>query len=45
MTQHDTETWALDTLLVHGDTYLHRAQTMSTPTVLPIYTSTTYLHQ
>ncbi|MGH2482091.1 MAG: aminotransferase class V-fold PLP-dependent enzyme, partial [Ktedonobacteraceae bacterium] len=35
----------MDTLLVHGDTHLHRAQTISTPTVLPIYTSTTYLHQ
>ena len=45
MTQHDKETWALDTLLVHGDTHLHRSQTTSTPTVLPIYTSTTYLHQ
>ena len=45
MTQHDKETWALDTVLVHGDTYQHRSQTTSTPTVLPIYTSTTYLHQ
>src|ERR1700676_1926215 len=45
MTQHDKKTWALNTFLVHGDTQLHRAHTTSTPTVLPIYTSTTYLHQ
>jgi len=45
MTQHDNETWALDTLLVHGNTHLHRAKATSIPTVQPIYNSTTYLHR
>ncbi len=37
--------WALDTLLVHGDGQSRCANHAGVPTVLPIYTSTTYLHQ
>jgi cystathionine beta-lyase/cystathionine gamma-synthase len=37
--------WALDTLLVHGDGQSRCANHAGVPTVLPIYTSTTYPHQ
>src|SRR2546425_10831713 len=41
----DQSCWALDTLLVHGDKQRQCANHTDVPTVLPIYTSTTYLHQ
>jgi cystathionine beta-lyase/cystathionine gamma-synthase len=41
----DQSPWALDTLLVHGDEQSRRTRRAGVPTVLPIYTSTTYLHQ
>ncbi len=41
----DQSSWALDTLLVHGDKQRQCANHTGMPTVLPIYTSTTYLHQ
>ena len=52
MNEPDQSPWQLSTLLVHGDgqsrTPIYRgssAGSTGTPTVLPIYTSTTYLHQ
>lgn len=45
MTQHDkTHSWNFDTLLVHGGLNHHTKRAGSTPTVPPIYASTTYLH-
>src|SRR5581483_4961401 len=45
MTQHDkTHSWNFDTLLVHGGLNHHAKRTGSTPTIPPIYASTTYLH-
>ena len=37
--------WALDTLFVHGSKLDRGESTTGSPTVQPIYTSTTYLHQ
>src|SRR6266436_1710624 len=45
MNKPDQSSWALDTLLVHGDGQSRCANHAGVPTVLPIYTSTTYLHQ
>ncbi|MBE3559985.1 MAG: PLP-dependent transferase [Ktedonobacteraceae bacterium] len=44
MTRHD-QTWHLDTLLIHGDRGLRTTSPTGTPTVNPIYASTTYLHE
>jgi cystathionine beta-lyase/cystathionine gamma-synthase len=38
-------TWKLDTLFVHGDTSTQNEQVAGTPTVQPIYATTTFLHQ
>lgn len=45
MSKPDQSCWALDTLLVHGDGHSRSEEHAGVPTVLPIYTSTTYLHQ
>src|SRR2546430_13897816 len=45
MTQHDdTHSWNFETLLVHGGLNHHVKKAGGTPTVPPIYASTTYLH-
>jgi cystathionine gamma-synthase/methionine-gamma-lyase len=44
MTQQD-QAWNIDTLLVHGGLNTHRANAAGTPTVNPIYASTTYVHE
>ena len=45
MKQSKHISWSLDTLLVHGSTHYRNASARGAPTVQPIYTSTTYLHQ
>ncbi len=45
MNKPDQSSLALDTVLVHGDGQSRCANHAGVPTVLPIYTSTTYLHQ
>lgn len=45
MKQEHNESWALDTLFVHGSKHDRNGSTQGVPTVQPIYTSTTYLHQ
>ncbi|MDQ6662745.1 MAG: PLP-dependent aspartate aminotransferase family protein, partial [Chloroflexota bacterium] len=46
MNQSDAHTsWALDTQLVHGGGRKRKPMNAGVPTVQPIYTSTTYLHQ
>ncbi|MFL5659148.1 MAG: trans-sulfuration enzyme family protein [Ktedonobacteraceae bacterium] len=45
MKQPDNISWALDTIFVHSGEHNRNASTMGTPTVQPIYMSTTYLHQ
>jgi cystathionine gamma-synthase/methionine-gamma-lyase len=45
MTQHDTPpAWHLNTLFVHGGKRKRRTTIAGTPTIHPIYASTTYLH-
>lgn len=44
MKEADTQNWSLDTLLVHGGEYIRPVQRPGTPTIQPIYTSTTFLH-
>lgn len=43
MAQQD-QAWNLDTLLVHSGRYTSRTDAAGTPTVHPIYASTTYVH-
>lgn len=45
MKQSKHLSWALDTLLVHGGDGKRSKDSYGMPTVQPIYTSTTYLHQ
>src|SRR5258708_17100597 len=45
MEQINDASWTQDTLFVHGGERLRTASPTGVPTVLPIYTSTTYLHQ
>lgn len=45
MKQSDSTSWALETLFVHGGKHPHVESTTGTPTVQPIFTSTTYLYQ
>jgi cystathionine beta-lyase/cystathionine gamma-synthase len=45
MTHTQSQSWSLDTLLVHGDTRSSDSEHAITPTVQPIYASTTYLHR
>ncbi|MBV9231886.1 MAG: aminotransferase class I/II-fold pyridoxal phosphate-dependent enzyme [Chloroflexi bacterium] len=46
MTQHDqTPQWNIDTMLVHGGRSSRSSRIGGTPTVNPIYASTTYLHE
>ncbi len=45
MTHTQSQSWSLDTLLVHGDTGTSDTEQAVTPTVQPIYASTTYLHR
>lgn len=45
MTLSQSQTWSLDTLLVRGDTGSSDSEQAITPTVQPIYASTTYLHR
>jgi cystathionine gamma-synthase/methionine-gamma-lyase len=45
MNRTDQSSWRLSTLLVHGDGQSRSEEHAGVPTVLPIYTSTTYLHQ
>ena len=45
MTQENPTSWELDTVLVHGNTHNRRMNPSGMPTVGPIYTSTTYLHE
>ncbi len=44
MTSPD-QAWNIDTLLVHGGRNTQRTNDAGTPTVSPIYASTTYLHE
>ena len=44
MKQSDHSSWALDTLLVHGDKRSTTTNNVVVPTTQPIYASTTYLH-
>src|SRR5579884_4485610 len=44
MTQQDQD-WNIDTLLVHGGLNQRRTNAAGTPTVNPIYASTTYVHE
>ena len=45
MTHNEQQLWTLDTLLVHGSRKHAITQHSGTPTVQPISTSTTYLHE
>lgn len=45
MSQQEQTAWTLDTLLVHGSTKDAMTSNSGTPTVEPIYQSTTYLHR
>jgi cystathionine beta-lyase/cystathionine gamma-synthase len=45
MNNSDQSSQQLSTRLVHGDRQSHCTNSAGLPTVLPIYTSTTYLHQ
>ena len=45
MEQLNDASWTLDTLFVHGGERLRTTSPAGVPTVQPIYTSTTYLHQ
>lgn len=44
MKEVDPQNWTLDTLFVHGGEYIRPMHRTGSPTVQPIYTSTTYLH-
>lgn len=44
MKEADTQSWSLDTLFVHGGEYIRPLNPTGTPTIQPIYTSTTFLH-
>jgi cystathionine beta-lyase/cystathionine gamma-synthase len=44
MKEVEPQKWALDTLFVHGGECIRSMQQAGTPTIQPIYTSTTYLH-
>ncbi|MBO0789361.1 MAG: PLP-dependent transferase [Ktedonobacteraceae bacterium] len=44
MAQND-QTWHLDTVLIHGGRDQDRSTSSGTPTISPIYASTTYLHK
>ena len=44
MKKADTRNWSLDTLFVHGGEYIRPHNETGTPTIQPIYTSTTFLH-
>lgn len=44
MKEADPQNWQMDTLFVHGGEYLRSMHRVGTPTIQPIYTSTTYLH-
>ena len=44
MKQSEHSPWTLDTLLVHGTQQSHPGSDTGTPTVQPIYATTTYLH-
>ena len=44
MKEVDTQNWSLDTLFVHGGEYIRPLNSTGTPTIQPIYTSTTFLH-
>ncbi len=46
MTQHGSASrWKRDTMLVHGGRNTRLIDTAGTPTICPIYASTTYLHE
>jgi len=46
MTQHDaTPSWRRETSLVHGGKDMRLTDAAGTPTVYPIYASTTYIHE
>src|SRR6266516_2019983 len=45
MKQRNDESWALNTLFVHGSRSNLNGSTQGEPTVQPIYSSTTYVHQ
>ncbi len=44
MREADPSNWTLDTLFVHGGEYRRPVHEAGSPTIQPIYTSTTYLH-
>ena len=44
MNESDAQNQALDTLFVHGGEYKRSSNRTGSPTIRPIYTSTTYLH-
>lgn len=44
MKEAEPQNWSLDTLFVHGGEYIRPRNEMGTPTIQPIYTSTTFLH-
>lgn len=44
MKEAETQNWSLDTLFVHGGEYIRPMHQVGTPTIQPIYTSTTFLH-
>ena len=44
MKEAETQNWSLDTLFVHGGEYIRPVNQTGTPTIQPIYTSTTFLH-
>lgn len=44
MKEAEPQNWSLDTLFVHGGEYIRPMHQAGAPTVQPIYTSTTYLH-
>ena len=45
MTQENPVSWGLDTVLVHGNAHNRSKHPSGIPSVEPIYTSTTYLHE
>lgn len=44
MKEAEPQNWSLDTLFVHGGEYIRSMHETGTPTIQPIYTSTTFLH-
>lgn len=44
MKEAETQNWSLDTIFVHGGEYIRPLNETGTPTIQPIYTSTTFLH-